>query len=62
LRAVESPGYVFVFPEIVDIVPVLAAVRAEVGKFSLIVARPFTPILLAIGDCLISLAQIASVA
>jgi hypothetical protein len=41
LRAVESPGYVFVFAEIVNIVPVFAAVRAEVGKLSLIVARPF---------------------
>jgi hypothetical protein len=27
-RAVKSPGYIFVFPEIVDIAPVFAAVRA----------------------------------
>jgi hypothetical protein len=55
LRAVKPVAYVFVFPEIVDIAPVFAAVRAEVGKLSFIVARPFIPILLAIGDCLISL-------
>jgi hypothetical protein len=55
LRAVKSAGYVFVFPEIVDIAPILAPVRAEVGNLSFIVARPFIPILLAIGDCLSSL-------
>jgi len=55
LLAVKSVPHVFVFPEIVDIAPVFAAVRAEVGKPTLIVARPFIPILLAIGDGLISL-------
>ena len=55
IPGVKSPGYIFVFPEIVDIAPVFAAVRAEVGKLSLIVAGPFIPILLAIGDRLISL-------
>jgi hypothetical protein len=42
-------------PEIIDIAPVFAAVCVEVGKLPFIVARPFIPILLAIGDGLISL-------
>src|SRR4029077_11295620 len=55
LRAVKSAGYVFVFPKIVNIVPVFAAVRAEVGKPSLVVFTPFVPILLAVRCRLISL-------
>ena len=55
LRAVKSVSQVFVIPEIVDIAPVFAAVPAEVVELSFIFAGPFIPILLAIGDCLISL-------
>jgi hypothetical protein len=55
LRAVKSVAHVSALPEIVNIAPVFAPIRTEVGNLSFIVARPFIPILLAIGDGLISL-------
>jgi hypothetical protein len=55
LLAVKSVPCVFVLAKIINVAPVVAAVVPEIRDLAFIVARPFIPILLAIGDRLISL-------